>query len=305
MNISTLDFNLFKPFIAVYENKNIARAAKQLALTPSAVSMRLKELSHQLGCSLFTPHARGVHPTKEADELYRHVMPAVAVLNRTSENIAEFTANTQCVIRLGCATNIAKFVLLDFICDFMKKFPKTQISIRSESRNNLCDMLAKRDIDVLVYRLPIIYDKDYITVERLCDLHKAFFASHDFMQKHNIGTTITCEQLAKLPVVSPDKMRDDAQFIVKALNKPLDTFIDISDIIGGNELVYSITKKGMAIGYFNEHCVTPYDKISKITVQNLSLPMHALGVAYPKGETSKPILTFINSLKCAIKHDSS
>jgi len=292
---------LFKPFIAVYENKNIAKAAKQLILTPSAVSMRIKDLCGQLGVTLFTPHARGVHPTKEADELYKHIIPAIAILNSTGENLPAFGTQTECTIRLGAAPNIARYVLLDFVCDFMKRYPKVRISIHNEHKAKLIDMLCKRDIDVLVYRFPLQIDKDSVKIERLCDLPKAFFASHDFMREHNIGTTITREQLAKLPVALPDRMRDDAQFFVLALNKPLDTFIDTQELGDGNELAYAFTKKGMSLGYFNEHCVYPRDNISKITVQGLSLPMHALGVAHHKDESSKAVLTFISDLKRAIK----
>ena len=299
--MSNLDLNLFKPFIAVYEHKNIARAAEKLFVTASAVSMRVKELSNQLGVVLFVPHARGVHPTKEADELYKKILPAIAAITSSSESLGEFTAESECTIHLGAAVNISRFVLLDFVCEFMKKFPKARISIHNKSKAELLDMLYKRDIDVLVYRQPLVSDKDYISVERLCDLPKAFFASHDFMRKYGIGTTVTQEELAKLPVAVPDKMRDDAQFFVLALNKSLSTFIDTQGLGDGNELAYAFTKKGMSLGYFNEHCVDPRDDISKITVEGLSLPMHALAVAYYKDESSKAILAFLDELKKAVQ----
>ena len=283
-----MDLNLFKYFIAVYESKSIAKAAEKLVLTPSAVSMRVKELGLQLGVVLFVPHARGVHPTKEADEL--QILPAITLVTSQAKNLAKYTPETECVIRLGCATNIARYMLLDFIGDFRKKFPKTQISIHSEPINDLSNKLMKREIDILVYRLPIVCDEQLIKIERLCDLPKAFFANRDFMERHNICTLITQEQLAKLPVAVPDKTRDDAQFITA-------DFIGISDLVGGNELVHAIAKKGLAIGYFNEHCVDPNDELLKITVKDLFLPMHSLGVAYHKNEASKPTLKFLTELK--------
>ena len=301
MKIPNLDLNLFKPFIAVYEHKNIARAAEKLFVTPSAISMRIKELSTQLGVTLFVPHARGVHPTDEAHELYRRITPAIDRLGSSMENLGNLTAETSFTIRLGAATNIARYVLLDFICDFMTRYPNSKIKIHSDAVNTLCDMLVKRDIDLLIYRLPIPIEQDGIIIEKLCDLPKSFFASHDFMQKHAISTTITREQLATLPLIVPDKMRDDAQHIARAVNKPLNTFVDISDLVGGNELVYEITKKGIGIGYFNDHCTHPRDNISKIHVQDLTIPTHALAVAYHHDEFKNSTLAFLNDLKKSVQ----
>ena len=300
MKIPNLDLNLFKPFIAVYEHKNIARAAEKLFVTPSAISMRIKELSTQLGVTLFVPHARGVHPTDEAHKLYTRIIPAIDRLGSSVDSLGEFTAETSCTIHIGIATNIARYVFLDFICDFMTRFPRVKIKINSDAINTLCDMLVKRDIDLLIYRLPIPIEHDGIVIEKLCALPKSFFASRDFIQKHGIGTTITREQLATLPLIVPDKMRDDAQHIVREINKPLDTFIDISDLVGGNELVYEITKKGMGIGYFNDHCVDSRDNISNIHVQDLTLPTHALAVAYHRDEFKNSTLTFLNELKKSV-----
>ena len=63
MSIGRIDLNLMKVFDAVYEDRNLLRAARRLNLSPSAVSHALARLRELVGDELFVRTANGMVPT--------------------------------------------------------------------------------------------------------------------------------------------------------------------------------------------------------------------------------------------------
>jgi DNA-binding transcriptional LysR family regulator len=295
MSISKLDFNLYKPFIAVYQSKNIARAADVLLHTPSAVGQRIKELERQLGVKLFIPHARGVQPTKEADELYLLVIDAISKLETAEKAIKDFNTETSCVMRIGSSSSIASVQIKDFISDFVTRYPNVKLDIHYQMREELASMLVNHQLDVIIHRIPFPRTPhgNNLTVDELCDHPRTFFASRAFMTKHNIGSTVTREQFEKLPVILAKKTREDISLLLSVISPK-----QITEVLrGGCELIYSMVKNGVGIGYTNPNLVTPTDDVELITISDVQLPKHKLGIIYNKGETSKAVQTFVKEIK--------
>ena len=300
MNISTIDYNLFKPFIAVYETKNIARAAEKLVITPSAVGMRIKELERQLGIKFFIAHARGVHPTKEADELYALINPAISALNNVTTVIKDFDETTVGTLKIGCPSNVVTSFLADFICDFIIKYPKIKLEIRNDHRTELGEMLSKNDIDVVINKLPIPNPRGNCEVLELCDLQRSLYATKEFLGNNNLTPTLTISQLENLRLILPSKSREDTMQLLAALKKPVTSFVEIG---GGNDVIFAMVLRNVGIGYVNDACVTDIykSKIERVTVLNVDMPKHRLGVAYNKENPSKSIKVFIQALKAFCK----
>ncbi|MGE8476371.1 MAG: helix-turn-helix domain-containing protein, partial [Paraburkholderia hospita] len=58
-----IDLKTLRLVVAVCEHKNMARAAHDEHIEPSAVSKRIAQLESDLGVPLFTRSRRGVQPT--------------------------------------------------------------------------------------------------------------------------------------------------------------------------------------------------------------------------------------------------
>lgn len=74
MSIAAIDLNLLLVLHTVLEERNVARAAERLHVTPSAVSNALARLRAAIGDPLVTRKGRGIVPTPRAVEL----APAIA-----------------------------------------------------------------------------------------------------------------------------------------------------------------------------------------------------------------------------------
>jgi DNA-binding transcriptional LysR family regulator len=82
MHISQLDLNLLRIFDAVYEHRNVSRAAEQLNLSQPAVSHGLTRLRLLLGDALFVRTGGGVRPTPRAEQLAQAVQHALRTLQQ-------------------------------------------------------------------------------------------------------------------------------------------------------------------------------------------------------------------------------
>ena len=82
MNFRTLDLNLLRVFAAVMLERNVTRAAAQLAMTQPAVSNALRRLREATGDELFVTVPSGVVPTAHAAEMWPHVEAALEQLSQ-------------------------------------------------------------------------------------------------------------------------------------------------------------------------------------------------------------------------------
>lgn len=93
MRTDSIDLNLLKIFMTVYQQRSITIAAEVLGLTQPGVSGVLKRLQQQLGVQLFVRSGRGIAPTHHGQELARQIEPALNQIHNAIESIEAFTTD--------------------------------------------------------------------------------------------------------------------------------------------------------------------------------------------------------------------
>jgi DNA-binding transcriptional LysR family regulator len=82
VSIASIDLNLLLVLHTVLSERNVARAAERLHVTPSAVSNALARLRDVLGDPLVTRKGRGIVPTPRAIELAPRIARAICEIER-------------------------------------------------------------------------------------------------------------------------------------------------------------------------------------------------------------------------------
>lgn len=88
--LSSLDLNLLLTFDAIWRERNLTRAAKQLFVSQSAVSHALARLREQVGDPLFVRRGAGVVPTAAAERIAPSLQEALRLVRQALEP-REFT----------------------------------------------------------------------------------------------------------------------------------------------------------------------------------------------------------------------
>src|SRR3546814_9039198 len=86
MNLGRIDLNLLRVFEAVFEERNLVRAGKQLHLSQSAVSHALARLRDVVGDDLFVRTAKGMEPTARALSMAAPLRGALQQIQSTLGN---------------------------------------------------------------------------------------------------------------------------------------------------------------------------------------------------------------------------
>ena len=85
-----IDLKTLRLVVAVCEHKNMARAAHDQHIEPSAVSKRIAQLESDLGVPLFTRSRRGVQPTPAGVALLEHARSVLFTMDRIASDVAAF-----------------------------------------------------------------------------------------------------------------------------------------------------------------------------------------------------------------------
>ncbi|MGL4576590.1 MAG: LysR family transcriptional regulator [Burkholderiaceae bacterium] len=106
VNFRAIDLNLLRVFDEVMSERNITRAARNLAMTQPAVSNALRRLRDLLGDELLVRSGYGVEPTPHAHTLWPVVRQALASLHEAMapEGFDAATAQQNFVLSMADAT---------------------------------------------------------------------------------------------------------------------------------------------------------------------------------------------------------
>ena len=239
------DYNLYKIFLYLYEERSISKTANKLYVSQPAISYSLKELETQLGYTLFYRNSKGIEPTMEAKELYGYISTAFNILNDAEEHIKNLNSLNIGCIRVGTPSHIGVFYLSSFISDFRKIYPGIKFEIVCKSTSDMIEMLETRKLDLIVDTLPINSKKNG-TKLTLAKLHNCFAYNKNFLSDVDVKCV---EDLKKYPLILPSatsSIRLKLDEYLESKNTKLNSVIESWT----TEIMLEMVRKGVGIGYF-------------------------------------------------------
>jgi len=84
------ELSVLSAFLAVAEGRSFTRAAKQLGVSPSALSHAIRGLEEQIGVRLLSRTTRSVAPTDAGAQFIARLGPALADVRSALEQVSGF-----------------------------------------------------------------------------------------------------------------------------------------------------------------------------------------------------------------------
>lgn len=140
------NFVLLRAFEAAGRLQSFSMAARELHLTPSAISHQIRELETFFGCALFVRSHRRVDLTGEGRRLLRGLTRALDALEACCAEVR--LAPSHQVLSLYCAPTFAVKWLGPRLPAFMARHP--DVGIRITSGAEPLDLIQVREIDVAI-----------------------------------------------------------------------------------------------------------------------------------------------------------
>ncbi|MEL7296877.1 MAG: LysR family transcriptional regulator [Pseudomonadota bacterium] len=172
-----MDLRQLNHFVAVFERRNLSKAAEAIPLSQPALTRSMKTLEDQLGVELFERHARGATPTAAGERLYHHAKSILAECARAKRDAAQPIGQLSGSVSIGIGALFATRIFDEMIGAFCKKHPKVKVEVRQGYYEELVGLLDLGQIEVAFINLPLLSLPDSMEFEPLLELRTSVFAA--------------------------------------------------------------------------------------------------------------------------------
>ena len=123
------ELSVLSAFLAVAEGRSFTRAAKQLGVSPSALSHAIRGLEEQIGVRLLSRTTRSVAPTEAGAQFIARLGPALADVRGALEQISGFRDRPAGRVRLVASRLAARMVLAPKLGRFAREYPDVVLDV--------------------------------------------------------------------------------------------------------------------------------------------------------------------------------
>jgi LysR family nitrogen assimilation transcriptional regulator len=193
-----MDSRQLRYFIAVYEQRNLSRAADQASVAQSALSHHISNLEAEFATPLFERKPRGMEPTAAGERLYEHARIILRAMGAAEREIREGSSVIAGDISIGMANSGVKAIGVPLIRTVLTRYPNLKLSLtESLSGATLLHLMASEVDLALVYNPPS--EKDLVAEPVL---EERMFCVGTAKLVGGRKTPIRFEELTRLPLIT-------------------------------------------------------------------------------------------------------
>jgi DNA-binding transcriptional LysR family regulator len=153
-------------FFAAARSLNFSMAAKELHITQSALSQRIKGLEEELDLTLFVRLPRGVQLTEAGARLLRYCQARFSMEQELLEALTGKTSKQGLggVVRIGGYSSVVRSILMPALGPLLRTNRNVQVHFQNAEMRQLPDLLLTGNVDFIVTDVPV-HRADIETVE--------------------------------------------------------------------------------------------------------------------------------------------
>jgi DNA-binding transcriptional LysR family regulator len=180
------ELSVLSAFLAVAEQRSFTRAAKQLRVSPSALSHSIRGLEERLGVRLLARTTRSVAPTDAGEQFLERLRPALADVQGALDRVTGLRERPAGRVRLLVTRLAAALVLAPSLGRFAREFPDIVLDVTTTGESRV-DLIAG-GFDAGIH-LGEFIDRDMIAVKVSRDQRAAIVGSRRYFQAHGKPAT--------------------------------------------------------------------------------------------------------------------
>ena len=148
MSLSSLHLDAF---FAAAQSLNFSQAAKELHITQSALSQRIKALEEDLNLTLFVRLPRGVQLTEAGERLLRYCQARGSLERELLDHLTGGEGRAVGgMLRIAGYSSVARSVILPALTPLLRENPRVQPHVQSNEIRSLPEMLITGQVDFIV-----------------------------------------------------------------------------------------------------------------------------------------------------------
>lgn len=184
-------------FVRAVELGGFSTAAREMGLTPSAISKLVTRLEDRLGVRLLDRTTRRLALTPEGEAYFHRSQRILSDIEEAENEVASFRAQPRGLLRVNVGTAFGMHQLVPALPEFLERYPEMQVELTLTDR--VVDLIEE-GADVAI-RLGTLGDSSLVA-RRICELERVVCAAPAYLKRH--GTPRKPEDLLEHNCLSVD-----------------------------------------------------------------------------------------------------
>jgi DNA-binding transcriptional LysR family regulator len=272
---------------AIYEERNITKAAERLYTSQPSLTYRLQQMEEDVGVKIVWRSKKGIKFTSEGEYLVKYAKNMLLELQKTKDYLLNMNNNVEGIIRLGVSSNFAHYKLPNILKSFLEHYPNVQFNVYTGWSSEIYQLLQNEDVHIGIIRGNYNWDdhKLLINEESIC-----------IISNRKIGV----EDLPKLPRINyktdPLLKQLISNWWNQRFTQPPMITMEVDKIQTCKEMVIN----GLGYGIIPSICLKPYDELHTInlTSKNEQVLLRKTWMIYRESELKFSVVDkFVDFLK--------
>src|SRR5258705_3310998 len=235
-------------FVRSVELGSFSAAARELELTPSALSKLVTRLERALKVRLLARTTRRIAPTPEGELFVARCRRILAEIEDAETEVGRSRERPRGLLRMHLGVGVAMHLVVGAMPRFLERHPEVRVDLLIEDR--LVD-LARENIDISVRPWPP--ESTALVVRRIFDFERVLVASPAYLKRH--GRPRTPEDLARHRCMGVSSIPSNAQWLFRMPDGPRTFEMVLGAAANNADCVYRFAISGMGIARLNEFIV--------------------------------------------------
>lgn len=274
-------------FLAVAEHQGFRAAARQLDLTPSAVSQSIRTLEQRIGAPLFSRTTRSVGLTEAGQQLLAHARPAADLFTAGIEAARGLGELPSGHLRINTTRSSLPLLINRLIPDFHRAYPNIQLELVGE--DELIN-IVEQGFDAGI-RLGHVVELDMVSIW-LTPPEQYVVAGSPYLL-NALGRPLKPEDLQAMPAIL---MRRNGQvshtWEFRGADEPLRVKVDGPLTVNESQMAVLAAIQGAGLVYTVQSLITDHINEGRLEVvlANYAKEVPGLHLYYPNRNHSLPKL---------------
>ncbi len=289
-------------FFTVAELRGFRAAARQLGVTPSAVSQSIRALELRVGAALFFRTTRSVNLTEAGERLLTHVRPALELMSTGLDAAASLGGKASGRLRINAPRAALPLLANRLLPDFVESYPEVQLELIGE--DGLVD-IVEAGFDAGI-RLGELVQPDMVAVRLTPPIRFVVAGTPSFLARH--GRPAQPRDLLRFPCI---QLRQGGQAMrdweFTARGERLRVAVQGPLIFNDVELCIRATLRGMGLFQLPLPLAMAYIGAGELetVLDAYSVEVAGLSLYYPSRNQSLPKLrAFVDFAKARMQRDA-
>ena len=256
-------------FVAAARSGQISRAARELNVSQSAVTIAVKQLEEIVGCVLFQRRVHGVTLTHNGTIFLEHASRVLAAVDEAIRAPRNTLSKLEGRLRLAMTYTVAGYFLPAYLERFSRAFPHIALQTLETTRSEIETGLVSGDYDIAVLLTSNIVDQEGLDFETLFRSPRRLWlpASHGLLEKDEIHLNdVAMEPYIMLTV---DEASNTTQRYWHLAGCRPQTLMRTSSV----EAVRSMVANGMGVTILSDMVYRPWS-LEGLRVEAVTLASH-------------------------------